>query len=79
MRAVGTPVRHAFPSDYRRALQAVNKGRPITLDNHNDLSSSFLKFARTLTGVEKVRREKPSSSIFGLFGGRKGTVQESKR
>ena len=78
-RAVGAPVRHSFPSDYRRALQAVNKGRPITLDNHNDLSASFLKFARALTGVQKPAAEKSSSSLFGLFGGRKGTQQETKR
>jgi len=79
-RAVGAPVRHAFPSDYRRALQAVNKGRPITLDNHNDLSASFLKFARMLTGVQKApAADKSTSSIFGLFGGRKGTQQETKR
>lgn len=78
-RAVGAPVRHAFPSDYRRALQAVNKGRPVTLDNHNDLSASFIKFARTLTGVQKQAVEKPPSSLFGLFGGRKGTQQESKK
>ena len=77
-RAVGAPVRHTFPSDYRRALQAVNKGRPITLDNHNDLSASFLKFARALTGVQKPAAEKSSSALFGLFGGRKGP-QESKR
>jgi pilus assembly protein CpaE len=76
-RAVGAPVKHAFPSDYRRALQAVNKGRPVTLDNHNDLSASFYKFARTLTGVQRPAAEK-SSNLFGLFGGRKGT-QESKR
>jgi len=77
-RAVGAPVRHAFPSDYRRALQAVNKGRPLTLDNHNDLSASFLKFARALTGFQKPAAGKSSSALFGLFGGRKGP-QESKR
>ena len=77
-RAVGAPVRHTFPSDYRRALQAVNKGRPVTLDNHNDLSASFLKFARALTGVQKPVTDKSSSSLFGLFGGRK-SAQESKR
>ena len=45
-RAVGSQVRHSFPSDYRRALQALNKGRPVTLENHNELLSSFVKFAR---------------------------------
>jgi pilus assembly protein CpaE len=79
-RAVGVPVRHVFPSDYRRALQAVNKGRPITLDNHNDLSGSFLKFARTLANIQKVEPQKPKSApaLFGLFGGRKTPTQEKR-
>jgi pilus assembly protein CpaE len=79
-RAVGVPVRHAFPSDYRRVLQAVNKGRPITLDNHNDLSGSFVKFARLLANIDKPAPQKAKSSpaLFGLFGGRKNTTQEKR-
>jgi pilus assembly protein CpaE len=78
VRAIGAPVNHTFPNDYRRALQALNRGRPVTLENHNDLSASFLRFARSLAGVSKPKAEKPASSIFGLFAGRKGTNQESK-
>ena len=70
-RAVGASVKHSFPSDYRRALQALNKGRPITLENHNELSSSFIKFARALTGIEKSQSDKPAGGRFSLFGGRK--------
>jgi pilus assembly protein CpaE len=77
-RALGAPIRYTFPSDYRRALHALNRGRPMMLENHNELSASFLKFARSLAGVKKPEPEKPSSSIFGLFGGRKGTQEESK-
>ena len=33
-------VRHSFPSDYRRALEALNKGRPVAMENHNELSGS---------------------------------------
>jgi pilus assembly protein CpaE len=76
-RAVGAKVRHSFPSDYRRALQALNKGRPITLENHNELSSSFLAFARTLANIEKPVQTK-STTRFGLFGGRRTSDQESK-
>ena len=35
--AVGGKVRYTFPSDYRLALQAMNKGRPLALDNHSGL------------------------------------------
>jgi pilus assembly protein CpaE len=68
-RAVGSPVKHSFPSDYRRALQALNRGRPVTMENHNELSSSFVKFARSLAGLEKPHAERPGR--FSLFGNRK--------
>lgn len=76
-RAVGSKVRHSFPSDYRRALQALNKGRPITLENHNELASSFVRFARSLAGVEKPPSER-SPALFGLFGNKRSARQESK-
>ena len=38
-RVVGVDVAHTFPSDYRLALQALNKGRPLVLDNHNKLAA----------------------------------------
>jgi pilus assembly protein CpaE len=69
-RAVGTSVKHSFPSDYRRALQALNKGRPMTMENHNELSGSFVKFARSLAGIEKPEAERPAGR-FSLFGNRK--------
>ena len=57
-RAVGGTDRAPFPSDYRRALQAMNKGRPLALDNHNELSASFTAFARDLAGVETKKSER---------------------
>jgi pilus assembly protein CpaE len=77
-RAVGSKVRHSFPSDYRRALQALNKGRPVTLENHNELAGSFLRFARAISGIESEKKAADRSpALFGLFGGRK-SQQESK-
>jgi pilus assembly protein CpaE len=73
-RAVGSHVKHTFPSDYRIALQALHKGRPITLDNHNELSSSLTRFARSLAGVERTNpapRAASGGSLFGMFSGRK--------
>ena len=54
-KAIGLPVAHTFPSDYRIALQALNKGRPLALDNHNDLSASFKQFAYQLAGQRPDR------------------------
>ena len=55
-RAVGGKVKHSFPSDYRRALEALNKGRPLALENHNELSASLERFARSLGGLESRQK-----------------------
>jgi pilus assembly protein CpaE len=47
-RVIGGPVSDVFPSDYRLALEALNRGRPLVLDNHSKLASSYATFARTL-------------------------------
>jgi pilus assembly protein CpaE len=62
-KAAGGSVVHTFPSNYRVALQALNKGRPVALDNHNDLSASFKRFAYHLAGVRPARDK--SSGLFG--------------
>lgn len=64
-KAVGSRVDHTFPSDYRSALQALNRGRPIALENHNELSSSFRRFANKLAGV---KTERAASKPAGLLG-----------
>jgi pilus assembly protein CpaE len=64
-RVTGCSVSHSFPSDYRRALTALNKGRPITFDNHNDLSASFKKFAHRLAGVAPERPAAPRGGLLG--------------
>jgi pilus assembly protein CpaE len=64
-RAIGSPVVHVFPSDYRLALQALNKGRPLALENHNDLSSSFKRFAFQLAGIAPDRTTAPRGGLLG--------------
>jgi pilus assembly protein CpaE len=54
-KAVGLPVAHTFPSDYRVALKALNQGRPLALDAHSDLSASFRQFATAISGVRSTR------------------------
>ncbi len=69
-RTVGIEVRHTFPSDYRLALEAMNKGRPIVLETSNDLSKSLKAFARDLSrdGEDRdgAKKGKPGS-LFGLL------------
>jgi pilus assembly protein CpaE len=69
-RAVGAKVRHSFPSDYRGALDALNKGRPIALEK-SELSSSLELFARSLAGFEKPAKAEKAAQRFSLFGTRK--------
>jgi pilus assembly protein CpaE len=73
-RTVGIEISHTFPSDYRLALHAMNKGRPLVLDSQHDLSKAFTTFARDLAGLrvpdsqtEKVR----TGGIFGRLAPRK--------
>ena len=64
-KAIGLSVSHTFPSDYRVALNALNKGRPLALDPSTDLATSFRKFAQELSGV---RAQKDGSKPSGLLG-----------
>jgi Flp pilus assembly CpaE family ATPase len=69
-RAVGSEVAFTFASDYRNALQALHKGRPIALDDHNELSASLNRFARRLAGLDKPApaADRPGGFL-GLFAG----------
>jgi pilus assembly protein CpaE len=64
-KVIGSPLAHMFPSDYRAALQALNKGRPLALGNHNELSTSFKRFALQLAGVRPDRESAPRAGLFG--------------
>jgi pilus assembly protein CpaE len=64
-RALGSAIAHTFPSDYRLALQALNKGRPLALENHNELSASYRRFAFQLAGVKVDREALPRAGLFG--------------
>ena len=69
-RATGGEVAYTFPSDYRAALQALNRGRPLACDNHSELSGSLKRFALELAGIKYEAA--PRSGFLGrLTGGRR--------
>jgi pilus assembly protein CpaE len=70
-RAVGGAISFHVPSDYRRALQAIHKGRPLALDNHNDLSASFKALAQELAGVKRERSLERPTGLIGRLSGRR--------
>jgi len=71
-RAVGGRIGHKFPSNYRLAIDALNKGRPIVVDNHNKLASSFAAYARSLTSTngKDASSVDRSTGFFGRLTGR---------
>jgi pilus assembly protein CpaE len=70
--AVGGRIAHQVPSDYRRALLAMHKGRPLALDNHNQLSASFTALARDLAGLSAQKADRPAATgLKGLLSGRR--------
>jgi pilus assembly protein CpaE len=70
-RVVGMRVAHLFPSNYRLAIDALNAGRPIVVENHNKLAASFVGFARDLAGVAAETPTDRGTGIFGRLSGRK--------
>jgi len=69
-KVVGSKVEHMLPSDYRLALQALNRGRPLALDNHNGLAAGFTGLARALAKVGPEPRSASGGSFFGRLTGR---------
>ena len=66
--AVGGHVGFKFPSNYRLAIDALNKGRPLVVDNHNKLASAFVSYARTLAQVSNGEpAENRTAGLFGRF------------
>jgi pilus assembly protein CpaE len=65
-RAFKSRIVHRFPSNYRLAIDALNKGRPLVIDNHTKLAGSFAAHARALAGVTK--REAATERPGGLLG-----------
>ena len=64
---VQTPVRFAFPSDYRLAVQAHNEGKPFVLGGSSSLAASVLAFTKQLTG-DRVAEPAASAASRPLLG-----------
>jgi pilus assembly protein CpaE len=69
-KVLGSPVTYTFPSNYRIALEALNTGRPVVLDNHNKLAAALTSFARGLvdTAEEAPVARRPSGLFSRLTG-----------
>lgn len=65
-RALGGPVKHLIPSDYRSAVEALNAGRPVVLDSDGRLGAAFQTFAKDLAGVAKEGVERQPGMLARL-------------
>jgi len=46
--AVGHPIHHMFPSDYKTVSTALNSGVPLTLAGNSDMAAQFDRFTRRI-------------------------------
>jgi len=69
-KALNARIAYSFPSDYRQAIAALNKGEPLAKTPRGRLASSFHAFAQTLSGQsDKARPEKsPAVESGRIFG-----------
>jgi len=71
-KVIEAKIKHAVPSDYRAALQALNKGRPLTMENHNKLAAAYVRLAEDLCGAAPTtNRPTPEPGLFGWLGGKR--------
>ncbi|MBA3884540.1 MAG: AAA family ATPase [Acidobacteria bacterium] len=72
-RVTGGAIRHVFPSNYRLAVDALNKGCPLVVENHNKLAGAIVGFARGLAGITPQVREEPArpAGLLGRLTGRR--------
>jgi pilus assembly protein CpaE len=69
-KVVGSKIEHMLPSDYRLALDALNRGRPLALHNHNALAAGFRDLARSLARIDPEPQKNQPGSFFGRLTGR---------
>jgi pilus assembly protein CpaE len=61
-RVIGDSVKHLIPSDYRVAVEALNTGRPVVLEQGR-LAQSFRALASDLGGIKKETPERPAGVL----------------
>lgn len=61
-RVIGDSVKHLIPSDYRLALEALNLGKPVALEQ-GALADAYRTLAGDLGGIVKQTRERPSGVL----------------
>ncbi|MEO8483184.1 MAG: hypothetical protein ABI634_13310 [Acidobacteriota bacterium] len=70
--AIGTTIAHVFPSDYRLAMKALNKGEPLVDEGKSPLAAEFHLYAHELAKVEpQVVEPVRATGLLGRWGARR--------
>ena len=66
--ALGHPIDHTFPSNYRIVATALNSGVPLALSGNTELAAQFDRFTRRVldSRIEPSAEEPPKSRVAGL-------------
>jgi pilus assembly protein CpaE len=65
--ALGHPIHHTFPSDYKTVSAALNSGVPLALTGNSDIASQFDSFTRRILDPSAESAPAPSGKR-GLLG-----------
>jgi pilus assembly protein CpaE len=66
--ALGHPIHHTFPSDYKTVSAALNSGVPLALAGNSDIAAQFDQFTRLILDPNAVESTDPSpkKSLLGF-------------
>jgi Flp pilus assembly CpaE family ATPase len=66
--ALGHPIHHTFPSDYKTVSTALNSGVPLALTGNSDMATQFDSFTRLILDPSggPVDETAPKRSILGF-------------
>jgi len=67
--ALGHPIHHMFPSDYKTVSTALNSGVPLALAGNSEIATQFDRFTRGLIEPDATEIVDASGGKKGLLGG----------
>ncbi len=63
-RSLNQPIYWRLPNNYKSAIQAINRGKPIAAVSHFGLGTSYKKLAHELTGIAEVKHSRGTLRLF---------------
>jgi len=66
--ALGHPIHHTFPSDYKVVSTALNSGVPLALSGNSDIATQFDSFTRRLIEPTAPEAQQSAPLKKGVFG-----------